>query len=236
MHKKKTYFRPEDFSDTNHLAFRIKEAFKNKIEADEYPCVGAKSAMNTDQFRFGIYQDMGSPSTTSSLANDLQKYLQETIAADSQYMSMIAVFSDRVDTELEFEKRLWAQLQALHDGESGDQVWDPAVSDDPESSNFSFSFHGQAFFVVGLHPHASRKARRFDECALAFNLHRQFEQLRDKEGYERMKAVIREREIAYQGSINPMLRDHGAGLEAPQYSGRAVGPDWKCPFLSKIRD
>src|SRR5690606_26688549 len=195
MRKIQTYIRPEDFSDTNHLAFRIKEAFKNKIDTDEYPCVGAKSAMNTDQFRFGIYQDMGSPSTTSSLANDLQKYLQETIDADSQYMSMIAVFSDRVDTELEFEKRLWAQLQALHDGESGDQVWDPAVSDDPESSNFSLSFHCPVFLVVDVYPPASRKARWLDEFALAFNSHLPCDPLRAKGVYERLKAVLREREI-----------------------------------------
>jgi hypothetical protein len=30
-----------------------------------------------------------------------------------------------------------------------------------------------------------------------------------------------------------MLKDHGQGLEAPQYSGREVDESWKCPFLSK---
>ena len=62
---------------------------------------------------------------------------------------------------------------------------------------------------------------------MAFNLHRQFEQLRETDRFEKMKQVIRAREIKYEGTINPMLSDHGDGLEAPQYSGREVGQEWE---------
>src|SRR5690606_6403677 len=103
------------------------------------------------------------------------------------YMTMIAVFTDTVQSELDFEKRLWLQLQALHDMEAGEHVWDPTVSHDPQANDFSFSFSGSAFFVVGMHPLSSRKARRFGYCAMAFNLHRQFEQLRENNLYEKMK-------------------------------------------------
>ena len=41
---------------------------------------------------------------------------------------------------------------------------------------------------------------------------------------------VRERDKALAGSVNPMLADFGRGSEAAQYSGREVGPDWKCPF------
>ena len=40
------------------------------------------------------------------------------------------------------------------------QPWDPRVSDDPANPHFAFSVGGTAFFVVGLHPQASRIARR----------------------------------------------------------------------------
>lgn len=229
--KQSTYFKPEDI-DTgapSRIQF-INNHFTDKIDAVEYPCVGAKSALHTQQYRFGMYGLIGTEETTQDLAQDLKKYIEETVATDSQYMSMIAVFTDEIKSELDFEKRLWSQLQALHDSEKKHESWDPTVASDPESDDFSFSFNQTSFFIVGLHPLASRKARQFPFCAMAFNLHRQFEQLREGDQYEKMKQVIRDREINYQGTINPMLNDHGEGSEAAQYSGRKVDSNWKCPF------
>jgi len=233
MKVNKTYFTPEDIeTESNKRILEINEDFSQKIHATDYPCVGAKSAMNTNQYRLGIYEKMGSPESTVALANDLKRYIKETTDANSQYMTMIAVFTDKVNSELDFEKRLWIQLQELHDSEKANQAWDASVSSKPEENEFSFSFNGAAFFVVGIHPHASRKARRFGYAAMAFNLHRQFEQLREQDLYDKMKQTIRDREVSYDGAINPMLSDHGDGLEAPQYSGRKVDKNWKCPFHS----
>ena len=53
----------------------------------------------------------------------------------------------------------------------------PRVSADPDNPHFSLSFGGEAFFVVGLHPDASRPARRFARPTMVFNLHDQFETL-----------------------------------------------------------
>ncbi len=38
--------------------------------------------------------------------------------------------------------------------------WDRAVAKDTESRNFSFSLCGHPFYIVGMHPHSSRVARR----------------------------------------------------------------------------
>lgn len=229
--KPQTYYTPDHLeAEMSGRVRAIHQNFSEKITDSDFPCVGAKAAINSNQYRFGIYGEMGAEDTTLALAEDLKIYVAETLSSDSEYMSMIAVFIDEVDSELDFENRIWMQLQQLHDGEKNEQTWDPEVSSNPEESNFSFSFNGTAFFVVGLHPKASRRARRFGYTAMAFNLHRQFEHLREKGVYENMKNVIREREISYDGSINPMLEDHGEGLEAPQYSGRKVDKDWKCPF------
>ncbi|WP_299701692.1 guanitoxin biosynthesis heme-dependent pre-guanitoxin N-hydroxylase GntA [uncultured Pontibacter sp.] len=207
--------------------------FNDKLSDTDYPCVGAKAALNSGQIRFGIYGNMATEATTEQLGNDLRQYIAETLAAESEYMTLVAVFSDEgPDSEISFEEKLWKQLQLLHDSDKTEHPWDPEVSSDPEQPDFSFSYSGTAFFVVGLHPNSSRKARQLGYTAMAFNLHRQFEQLREKGVYENMKKVIRERDEAYDGAVNPMLSDFGEGLEAPQYSGRHVDESWKCPFLA----
>jgi len=63
-----------------------------------------------------------------------------------------------------------------------------------------------------------------------FNPHRQFEALRKSGGFRRFQAAIRRGEQSLQGDINPMLADYGSRSEAAQYSGREVGPEWRCPF------
>jgi len=77
---------------------------------------------------------------------------------------------------------------------------------------------------------ALRDSRHPDGPALVFNLHEQFEALRASGKYARLRDVIRERDAALQGTINPMVSDHGNSSEARQYSGRAVESDWVAPF------
>ena len=75
-----------------------------------------------------------------------------------------------------------------------------------------------------------KRARKFESPAMVFNLHDQFQVLRDQQRYEKLRASILARDEALAGSMNPMLARHGEASEARQYSGRAVGDDWKCPF------
>jgi uncharacterized protein YcgI (DUF1989 family) len=42
--------------------------------------------------------------------------------------------------------------------------------------------------------------------------------------------TIRSRDLELQGSLNPMVADHGAASEARQYSGRAVSDSWLAPL------
>jgi FPC/CPF motif-containing protein YcgG len=59
-----------------------------------------------------------------------------------------------------------------------------------------------------------------------FNLHSQFETLRDDGRYDKLRESITERDTAFSGSRNPMLAVHGDASEARQYSGRQVGAEW----------
>jgi FPC/CPF motif-containing protein YcgG len=130
---------------------------------------------------------------------------------------------------------LWATLQHLHDADTERHALASGVSDDPTNPHFSFSFAATAFFVVGLHAASSRASRRFAWPTLVFNPHDQFERLRADGQYARFQQVIRNAERELQGNVNPMLDDFGRRSEARQYSGRAVGNDWQCPFRAMRR-
>jgi FPC/CPF motif-containing protein YcgG len=65
---------------------------------------------------------------------------------------------------------------------------------------------------------------------MVFNVHAQFERLREERLFERMQETIRSRDLKLQGSLNPNLSDFGKQSEAKQYSGRPVEKEWKCPF------
>ena len=133
--------------------------------------------------------------------------------------------------ETKYETFLWERLQSLtdKDGWHGQQH-DARVSADPTDPHFWLSFVNEAFFVVGLHPNASRPARRFLCPAIVFNPHDRFEELRRRNLYGLMRERITARDEALAGSRNPMLQPFGAGSEAPQYSGRVVEDAWKCPY------
>jgi uncharacterized protein len=220
-----TRTRPHDL----HRAGCVTQAFEDMVLDDSFPCVGAKSAVRRGNAQIVPYGRMGSHAATAGLARDLRAF---AIGArrDSRDMTTFVACFDPLDScdELTFERALWGTLGSLADID--DEPWDPGVESDPEHSDFSFSFGGRAFFVVGLHPGASRLARRFAWPALVFNLHDQFERLRAEGRYERMQKVIRDRDIALQGATNPMLGDFGRRSEARQYAGRRVEDDWACPF------
>ncbi len=210
-------------------------AFRSFVLDPQYTCVGAKSAVNSGSYRLGIYDELGGAAATAGLARDLAAFTRAVDEIDAAFATFVAIFERPQDTDEEgFERALWAQLQALHDADP--VPWDPAVSDDPEDPHFSFSFAGTAFFIVGLHPGSARLSRKFPWPALVFNPHTQFERLREAGKYERMQQVIRAKERALQGDINPVLDDFGSDSEAKQYSGRMVEPDWRPPFQAHTDD
>ncbi len=201
------------------------------IQADSYPCLAAKASFNTAAYRVGIYSGLADEEVTEGLCHDLLTFIREKNSLDSRFTSFIAIFdSPAPGNELEFEQLLWKQLSLLDKRSKKHYSWNEEVSSSPENKDFSFSFGGQAFFVVGMHPKASRMARRFAYPLMVFNPHEQFEALKEEGLFDGFKKQIRKRDKALQGSVNPMLEDFGAASEARQYAGRKVGAAWKCPF------
>lgn len=203
--------------------------FKQFVLNADYPCVMARALCKIDDVDFHIYEDFGGVTAAKAILVDLQDFISKYNTAAGKYTSFVAAFplADSF-SERGFESLLWKQLQLLHNLDSN--PWDREVSGDPEDDNFSFSLLGKAFYIIGMHPNSSRKARQSPFPIIVFNLHLQFERLRYQGNYKQIRNTIRERDQVFQGSINPMLEDFGKGSEARQYSGRQVEKNWKCPF------
>lgn len=210
----------------------LAEPFKEMIADKGFPCVGAKSALGRGQLDLIGARDITSAWDDLAIHDALMRFAWRYRETPTLFRSLAVLFEGPGDLdENGFERALWARVQSLSDkDEWRGQAPDPRVSSDPEDPHFSLSFGGEAFFVVGLHPAASRPARRFERPVMVFNLHDQFELLRRENRYERLRESILDRDLALAGSINPMLARHGEQSEARQYSGRAVGADWACPF------
>ena len=212
----------------------VHNSFRALVQNPQFACVAAKSAFNKNNYRFGLFDgEMGSPEMTAQLGQSLQRFVgeQDDVLRPVGFSTYVASFTGPlVFDEMQFEALLWKQLQMLHEADT--TAWDAAVSADPEQADFAWSFGGRGFFVVGMHPAASRLTRRFAFPTLVFNAHFQFEELRDGGKFGKMQTAIRGRDMNLQGSINPNLSDFGERSDARQYSGRAVEADWKCPFYA----
>ncbi len=197
-----------------------------------FPCVGAKAALARGTLQVLACNRIDSAWDDLRIHDELLRFAQAYRDEPALFRSLAVVFEGPDDLDEEtFEAALWQRAQSLSDKDVWrGQGYDAAVSADPESPHFSLSFGGEAFFIVGLHPNASRPARRFSRPAMVFNLHDQFETLRAQGRYEGMREKIMVRDEAVAGSRNPMLTRHGEASEARQYSGRAVDAGWKCPF------
>jgi FPC/CPF motif-containing protein YcgG len=212
----------------------LEERFRGLIQASTYPCLGAKAALHSRSYLFQLYDRLAESKSTRRLAADLEQFQYSKLRKESNFATFVAAFRfPSAPDETEFEGLLWSQLAELNQLDASHHRWDPKVSSDPADPFYSFSFAGSALYVVGLHPRSSRLARRFALPTLVFNPHEQFERLRAEGKWERMKETIRNREVALQGDVNPMLGDFGVSSEARQYSGRAVQADWHAPVEEK---
>lgn len=210
------------------------DAYHAYLTNKEFPCVAARAALTRQQIRCLVVDHMACPKDDAAILQFIYDFVAEYRPATELFHSAAVIFKGPVQLdEAWFDELLWQRLQALADLDARQYGYDPRVAADPEAGNFSFSLKEEAFFVIGLHPASSRPARQFQYPTLVFNPHAQFEELRARESYGKMKAVIRKRDLAYSGSVNPMLTDFGNLSEVYQYSGRQYDQQWKCPLKIK---
>lgn len=211
--------------------FLIESDIHGLIGKKNYPCVAAIQALHRKELLFDTYENFGTGQSAMKLAERLIAFKKEQLTKDIPYLTYMAIFpQDSSLDEAEFEKNLWNELSAMWEFPDLVGGWDPKFSDNPEDKNFCFSLDGSAFFVVGLHPNSSRLSRRLPYNALVFNLYSQFSALMEKGTYEPMVQMNRQRDLKFQGSVNPMAEMYNEDWEAIQYSGRENSAEWRCPF------
>jgi FPC/CPF motif-containing protein YcgG len=205
--------------------------FRAFVMREEFPCLGARATLGHNAAIVRVFGALGDAANIEPLSAELAGFSKIAESGESPFLSLIAVFPETPPSdEVAFDGLLWTQLQQLADRDSIDSLRHSATSDDPDDFTFAFRFAGVPYFVVGLNPESSRMARRFKWPALVFNPHSVFDRLREQGKYERLKSMIRDREIALQGSLNPNLADFGEASQARQYSGLVHPAEWKCPF------
>ena len=209
----------------------IANEFRSFIGSQEFPCVAARHAVAAETISIMTAGDLACPFHDRAILDFIYGFIKKFRENDPAFFSVAIVFTGPgpVDED-KFETLMWNRLNALRKLDAAAFPYDARVSDDPTSPEFSFSLMEEAFFVLGMHPGASRTARRSARPALVFNPHAQFEKMRQTSSYDKMKAIVRKRDTVFSGSVNPMLTDFRNKSEAFQYSGQIHTDDWQCPF------
>lgn len=220
-----------------HVVSRGASALAAHIADQLFPCVGAKSALGAGGLTIMEAGPLGCGRDDDRILTALETTADAFWRGGDRLHSLAVIFAPPgPGSERDFESQMWARLQALSDRDAmRGAPLDPEVSDDPDSAEFALSLGGHGYFIVALHPAAHRASRRFARPVLAFNLQAQFAALRRRGVYAKMHDTIVARDAVYSGSPNPMLAEFGHASAAPQFSGRYVDSDWRCPFIPPAR-
>ena len=213
--------------ETENIVAEFIEFISNKI----FPCIGAKTALAKNQVQCMVAGNMACPSHDKDILEYLYNFTIRYRSTGGNFHSAAILFTGPKNiSEAIFETLLWQRLQAISDLDAVTYGYDKRVSADPASPDFSFSLKEEAFFIVGMHPSSSRMSRQFNYPALIFNPHSQFEAMKETNKYEMIKAAVRKKDIAFSGSVNPMLDDYGKSPETMQYSGKNYSLPFQCPL------
>ncbi|MEP6713532.1 MAG: guanitoxin biosynthesis heme-dependent pre-guanitoxin N-hydroxylase GntA [Ferruginibacter sp.] len=209
----------------------IIKSFHSFLTSNTFPCVAAKDAVAKDNILIMTASHLACPADDKAILDFIYTFTQAYRKAGKGFHSAAIIFKEPGNiNEIMFDTFMWQRLKALREIDKKNYNHDSRVADDPASPAYSFSLMEEAFFIVALHPGNSRPARRFKYPTLVFNPHAQFEEMKKSTGYEKMKTIVRRRDMAMSGSVNPMLTDFGEASEVYQYSGQVYDEKWECPL------
>jgi FPC/CPF motif-containing protein YcgG len=209
----------------------MQAALSEFVADPSFPCVMAKAVMSKGYVSNHIFSEnhpeQVAPAVLSAMNNFVDHYRD-----DRKTLSTFVVSFDAPEflDFGHFENFFWKLLGTMDALDKEKFEHDSRVASDPTAADFSFSIKGEAFFMLVLHPQSPRLARRFSTPTIVFNAHQQFEDLRAKGLFHKVRDLIRKRDISLQGFMNPMVKDFGTVSEVFQYTGREYASESKCPF------
>lgn len=202
----------------------MKELLTHFILKTDFPCIMAKSLLKTGNIETYSVDEPFLPGTQRFILKKMYRFIEEFRASPGKLCSFIVGFNLGEISFGEFERVFWRFLSELYLIDKEVYAHDPRVSSNPYEGDFSFSLKEESFFILGLHPESPRISRRFSIPSIVFNPHEQFENLRRKGIFKKIRNLIRTKDELLQGEKNPMLSDFGGRSEVFQYLG-VVYPD-----------
>lgn len=204
--------------DQNNPHAEISASLGQMIGDETFPCIMAKAALNNGLVR---ERELNLESAPAQALEVVYSFVREYRKAPDRFSSLILSFDTEAFQSFSvFETFFWNFTLALHDIDKVAYRHDPRVGADPAQKDFSYSLMEEAFFLIMLHPQSPRVGRRYKYPAIVFNPHQQFERLREKGVFAKIRDTIRERDLSLQNEKNIMLGDFGQGWEIFQYTGR----------------
>ena len=190
------------------------------ISEAKFPCVMAKSVVKMGFLCVNEAKNIEEETEIEALLTKFYDFVDQYRSNPEKLSSFIVTLPHADYQDLEkFEAVFWKFLSRLRQKDGLKFKHDPRVSADPNDPNYSYSIKEEAFFILVLHPKSPRFARRFSTPTIVFNPHQQFEGLRSKGLFKKVRDLIRKRDELLQGFINPMLLDFGEKSEVFQYMG-----------------
>ena len=154
---------PSDSIIDQHSALRA------LIARDRTHHLTASDAIQARTYRVAAYQGLGSSESVEDTAQDLRWFAEQADSIHPTHAVLFAFFDDpTISDQRDFEHQLWSQLIGMHNIDTRNRGWAPSVKCDPDDEDLSFSIAGQAFDIIGLHPHADEPSRRFEIPTLIF--------------------------------------------------------------------
>jgi FPC/CPF motif-containing protein YcgG len=209
----------------------MKDLLSKFILNQRFPCLMAKKVIRDGNLTLIEINDLSHPESIEYTLNQIyqvvDRYRKDPLSLRS---FVLTCKKSQYQNFNHFEQSFWQFLEALHSLDKQIYQHDKRVSSNPESQHFSYSLKEEAFFILALHPESPRFSRRFSTPSLVFNIHQQFELLRAKGAFTKIRNAIRKRDKSLQGSINPMLKDFGERSEVFQYLGKTYQESDPCPL------
>ena len=121
----------------------VHDGFRALILNEHFSCVAAKSAVRQGNYRFGLYDALGSVPACSGLARDLFAFVRADAdaATPREFRTFVASFDGPLPPdEATFERLLWTTLQRLHDLDVVHHEWDRRSKADAADPEFCIQF------------------------------------------------------------------------------------------------
>ncbi|CAF1542241.1 unnamed protein product [Didymodactylos carnosus] len=218
-------------------SINIKQKFRDYIFCKNFPCINGRIAFKRNSYGIGVYEKLACKTATNQLWKDILNFINKQSDLWKQghmFTTYVACFKTPIFlTESMFEDLLWKQLQMLHEIDVNNGFeWDKDYANDPMDVDFGFSLGRRSFFIVGLHPNSSRKARQFIMPVIVFNSHHQFRNLKETNMFTKMQTTVRNYDLNHNGSINPNVLTNSTDSVAFEYSGKKIEPGWIPKFTA----